>query len=318
MPRSLRSAAGVTAELKVATRSSPLALAQARPVAGALGATGMLEIETDKEIGDKERFVRGVEAAVLDGRAAAGVHSAKDLPGRMTQGLAIAAVPVREDARDVWLGPGDSLSEVPEGATVGTASLRRRSQLLALRPDLQPVELRGNVDTRIRKLREGEVDGLVLAMAGLKRLDRESEAAFAFDLEQMVPAAGQGALVVQCRSGEEEETGRDELNDFESERRLLAERSAVVGLGADCSSPVGVHARLDGERLRLDGFVGLADGSEWIRDTVEGSSAHPEAVGSELARRMIAAGARELLDRAAEEDERVLPAPRVEGEETTP
>ena len=285
--------------MKVATRSSPLALAQARPVVEALGAAGMLEVETAGEAGDKERFVRGVEAAVLDGRAAAGVHSAKDLPGRMTPGLAIAAVPAREDPRDVWLGPGGSLAEVPQGATVGTASLRRRSQLLALRPDLRPVELRGNVDTRIRKLREGEVDGLVLAMAGLKRLGREDEVAFAFDLGQMVPAAGQGALVVQCRFGEEDGTGRTELNDFESERRLLAERAVVTGLNADCSSPIGIHARIEGDSLRIDGYAGLADGSEWIRDTVEGSAAHPEAVGSELARRMVAAGAREILDRAA-------------------
>lgn len=304
--------------MKIATRSSPLALAQARPVAEALGATGMLEIETDKELGDKERFVRGVEAAVLDGRAGAGVHSAKDLPGRMTQGLAIAAVPAREDARDVWLGPGGSLAEVPRGATVGTASLRRRSQLLALRPDLRPVEIRGNVDTRIGKLRKGKVDALVLAMAGLKRLGRQGEAAFAFDLEQMVPAAGQGALVVQCRYGDEDESGRPTLNDFESERRLLAERAAVTGLGADCSSPLGIHARIQGDGLRIDGYAGLADGSEWIRDTVEGSSAHPEAIGSELARRMIAAGARELLDRAAAEDARVGPVPRADDAEATP
>jgi hydroxymethylbilane synthase len=284
--------------LKVATRSSRLALAQAQPVAEALGAAGLLEVETDSEPGDKERFVRGVEAAVLDGRAGVGVHSAKDLPGHMTAGLAIAAVPEREDASDVWLGPGGSLGEIPEGATVGTASLRRRSQLLALRPDLRPVELRGNVDTRIRKLRAGEVDGLVLALAGLKRLGREGEVGFQFSLDQMVPAAGQGALVVQCRSGQEEAAGRGPLNDFESEGRLLAERAAVVGLGADCSSPVGIHARIERDRLRLDGYVGLADGSEWIRDTVEGSAAHPEAVGAELARRMTAAGAGDLLGQA--------------------
>ncbi|MEX1220452.1 MAG: hydroxymethylbilane synthase, partial [Solirubrobacterales bacterium] len=260
---------------------------------------------------DKERFVRGVEAAVLDGRAGVGVHSAKDLPGRMTSGLAIAAVPPREDARDVWLGPGGSLDEVPQGATVGTASLRRRSQLLALRPDLRPVEIRGNVDTRIRKLREGMVDGLVLALAGLRRLDREEEAAFTFDLDQMMPAAGQGALVVQCRDGGEDEAGRSVLNDFESERRLLAERAVVTGLDADCSSPLGIYARIQGDGLRIDGYVGLVDGSQWIRDTVEGSSAHPEAVGAELARRMIAAGARELLQRAAEDDPRVGDSPGV-------
>jgi hydroxymethylbilane synthase len=261
----------------------------------------MLEVEADNTPGDKERFVRGVEVALLEGRVDAGVHSAKDLPGNMTTGLSIASVPTREDARDVWLGPGSSLADVPEGARVGTVSLRRRSQLLALRPDLKPVELRGNVDTRIRKLREGEVDGLVLAMAGLRRLGREDEVAFAFRLDQMLPAAGQGALVVQSRVGEEEAGGLRGLNDFESERRLLAERAAVVALAADCSSPVGVHARIEGERLVADGFAGLADGSQWIRDTVEGSSSQPEAVGRELAKRMIAAGARELLDLAARE-----------------
>jgi hydroxymethylbilane synthase len=288
--------------LKVATRSSPLALAQARPVAEALGDLGLLEVETAGEPGDKERFVRGVEAAVLDGRAAAAVHSAKDLPGTMTKGLTIAAVPAREDARDAWIGPGASIDEIPGGARVGTASLRRRSQLLALRPDLRPVEIRGNVDTRIRKFQEGEVDGLVLAMAGLKRLGRENEAAFVFSLDQMVPAAGQGALVIQCRSGEEESLGRTVLNDYESERCLLAERAAVVGLCADCHSPIGIHARIEGAGIAVDGYVGSPDGSEWIRDRVEGSSAHPEAVGSELARRMTAAGALEVLDRAAAAD----------------
>lgn len=286
--------------MKIATRSSLLALAQARSVAEAIGGAEMLEVETDNTPGDKERFVRGVEQALLDGRAGAGVHSAKDLPGNMTAGLAIASVPPREDARDVWIGAGASLAEVPPGATVGTASRRRRSQLLALRPDLNPVEMRGNVDTRIRKLREGEVDGLVLAMAGLRRLGREDEVAFAFSPEEMLPAAGQGALVVQSRAGEEESGGLHELNDFESERRLLAERAAVVALGADCSSPVGVHARIEGDRMAVAGFVGLEDGSQWIRDAIEGSSAQPEAVGRELAWRMIAAGARELLDLAAE------------------
>ncbi len=290
--------------MRIATRSSPLALAQARSVAEAIGGAELLEVEADPDapVGDKERFVRGVEGALLDGRAEAGVHSAKDLPGAMTAGLAIVSVPPREDARDVWLGPGRSLADVPAGATVGTVSRRRRSQLLALRPDLRPVEMHGNVDTRIRKLREGAVDGLVLAMAGLRRLGREDEAAFAFGAEQMVPASGQGALVVQARAGEGNTGGLRDLNDFESERRLLAERATVVALGADCFSPVGVHARIDGDRITVDGFVGLEDGSEWIRDAVEGSSAQPEAVGRELARRMIAAGAGDLLKAAAGED----------------
>jgi len=282
--------------LRIATRSSRLALAQAGLVAGAVGGAEMIEIETGEAPGDKERFVRGVEAALLEGRAEAGVHSAKDLPGRMTAGLAIAAVPVREDAADAWLGPGDRLAAIPDGASVGTASLRRRSQLLALRPDLNVVALRGNVDTRIARLEAGEVDGLVLAMAGLKRLGREAEASFCFTVAGMVPAPGQGALVVQCRSGEEPPQGLLDIGDFESEGRLLAERAAVRGLGADCSSPVGIHARIDGARISIDGYVGLSDGSQWIRDSVEGSSSQPEAVGNELARRMKAAGAAELLE----------------------
>lgn len=256
----------------------------------------MVEVETGEASGDKERFVRGVEAALLEGRAEASVHSAKDLPGRMTAGLEIAAVPVREDAADAWLGPGDCLAAVPDGASVGTASLRRRSQLLALRPDLKVVALRGNVDTRIARLEAGEVDGLVLAMAGLKRLGREAEASFSFTVAEMVPAPGQGALVVQCRSGEEPPQDLLDIGDFESEGTLLAERAAVRGLDADCSSPVGIHARIDGTRISVDGYVGLSDGSQWIRDSVEGSSSQPEAVGNELARRMKAAGAAELLE----------------------
>jgi hydroxymethylbilane synthase len=291
--------------LRIATRSSALAVAQARYVAASLAASDdpagveLIRVENDGGANDKERFVRGVERAVLDGRAEVGVHSAKDLPAVMTAGLAISAVPAREDPRDAWIGPGSSIDEVPEGATVGTASLRRRAQLLALRPDLRAVELRGNVDTRLAKLASGEVDALVLAAAGLRRLGRESEIAFAFDPEDMVPAAGQGSLVVQCRSGEERTAGHGDAGDHGAARDLEAERATVAALGADCSSPVGVYAREVAGRLVIEGFVGLADGSEWIRDTIEGDPGHPEAVGRSLARRMIDAGAGDLLERAS-------------------
>lgn len=283
--------------LRVATRSSALAMAQSGTVAEALGGLELTTVETDPTPGDKERFVRGVEQAILEGQADIGVHSAKDLPGVMTSGLSIAAVPPREDPRDAWIGAGTSLADIPEGARVGTVSLRRRAQLLAIRPDLVPVELRGNVDTRLRKLREGEADGIILAMAGLNRLGRGNEASFAFSLEQMTPAAGQGALVVQTRTGRED-PARD-LNDFRSEAELLAERAAVVALEADCSSPVGIHARHVGTRLVVDGFVGMADGSIWVRDQLEGDPAQAAAVGTELARRMANAGASEILDRSA-------------------
>ena len=299
--------------MRIATRSSALATVQARTVAARLTAADpdgprpdaveLVEVENEvaAAVNDKERFVRGVERAVLDRRAEFGVHSAKDLPGQMTAGLAIAAVPPREDPRDGWVGEAGSLEQVPEGARVGTASLRRRAQLLAVRPDLCMVELRGNVDTRLQKLRSGEADALVLAVAGLKRLGRESEIAFAFEVEQMVPAAGQGSLVLQCRAGDEDQDGAGAARDHHAFRDLAAERSAVVTLEADCSSPVGIHAREVDGRLVVDGFVGLADGSQWIRDRLEGDLSQPEAVGRELARRMISAGAREILDLAGAE-----------------
>lgn len=282
--------------MRIATRSSALALAQSGIVGDQLGGADLVTVETDNTADDKERFVRGVELAVLSGEAEAGVHSAKDLPGVMTSGLVIAAVPEREDPRDAWIGAGSSLDDVPEGARVGTVSLRRRAQLLAIRPDLKPVALEGNVDTRLRKLEAGEADAIVLAAAGLNRLRRGDRISFAFPLDQMTPAAGQGALVVQTRSGEEDDFRR--INDLNSERELLAERAAVVALGADCSSPVGIHARHVGDRLLVDGFAGLPDGSVWVRDQLEGDPSHPEAIGRELARRMSVAGAADILQQA--------------------
>lgn len=290
--------------LRIATRSSRLARVQAELVGRALtdsAAAGfeLVPVETAGERGDKERFVRGVERELIDDRAEAAVHSAKDLPGTMTPGLAIAAVPTREDARDAWLGPGGSLGEIPVGARVGTSSLRRRSQLLAARPDLVPVEFGGNVETRIGKLARGEVDGIVLAMAGLKRLGLEHEVAFLFPLEQMTPAAGQGALAVQTRAPSGASALVRPANDERAERELIAERAAVAALGADCSSPVGIYARHLGDRLAIDGFAGSVDGSKWVRDRVEGDPARPEALGTDLARRMEQAGASGILAEAA-------------------
>ncbi|HWP32575.1 MAG TPA: hydroxymethylbilane synthase, partial [Solirubrobacterales bacterium] len=189
--------------LRIATRSSALALAQASQVAAMLGGAELVKVSSDGEPGDKSRFVREVERALLDGEAEVGVHSAKDLPAELTDGLMLAAAPKREDAGDAWVGPGDSLDEVAEGARVGTASLRRRAQLLAARPDLQLSELHGNVDTRLRKLAEGELDAIVLAVAGLRRLGREEEIGFAIPAETMTPAAGQGTLLLQIREGDE-------------------------------------------------------------------------------------------------------------------
>jgi hydroxymethylbilane synthase len=285
--------------VRIATRGSALALTQARWVADRIGGAELVEASSDGEPGDKSRFVRGVERALLAGEAELGVHSSKDLPGEMPEGLEIAAVPAREDPADVWIGAGGSLEDAPEGARVGTASLRRRAQLLAARPDLRMEELHGNVDTRLRKLEEGELDAIVLAAAGLRRLGREDEIGFALPLELMVPAAGQGALALQVRVGDEATSeATAAVNDLQAMRELTAERTVVALLGATCASPLGAHARVEGERIAIDAFVGLPDGSEWLRDHHEGSAEEPALAGAELVQRLLGAGAREILDRA--------------------
>ena len=285
--------------MRIATRGSALALTQARHVADLLGGAELVEASSDGEPGDKSRFVRGVERLLLAGEAEIGVHSAKDLPSEMPEELEIAAVPAREEPADVWIGVGGSLGEVPEGARVGTASLRRRAQLLAARPDLQVEELHGNVDTRLRKLEEGELDAIVLAAAGLRRLGREDEIGFAIPVEQMVPAAGQGALALQTRIADTASgDAATAINDLTAMRELTAERTVVALLDASCATPLGVHALVDGGALTIDAFVGLPDGSEWLRDHLEGRADEPALAGAELVQRLLATGARELLDRA--------------------
>ena len=287
--------------MRIATRGSALALTQARWVADRLGGAELVEANSDGEPGDKSRFVRGVERALLAGEAELGVHSAKDLPSEMPEELEIASAPEREDAADVWIGTGSSLEDAPEGARVGTASLRRRAQLLAARPDLRVEELHGNVDTRLRKLEEGTLDAIVLAAAGLRRLGREDEIGFALPVDRMVPAAGQGTLALQARIGDTE-TGdaAGAIGDLRAMRELTAERTVVALLDATCASPLGVHARVNGDRIELDAFVGLPDGSEWLRDRLEGKAEEPALAGAELVQRLLGAGAREILDRAEE------------------
>jgi len=177
--------------------------------------------------------------------------------------------------------------------------LRRRAQLLAARPDLRVEDLHGNVDTRLRKLAEGDLDGIVLAAAGLRRLGRKDEVAFSIPTETMVPAPGQGTLVLQVRAGDDETTAAvSGVFDLAAARELTAERAAVSLLDASCTTPVGVFARVDGERLEVSAFVGLPDGSEWLRDRIEADAAEPAVAGVLLAERLLGAGAREILDRA--------------------
>jgi hydroxymethylbilane synthase len=276
--------------VRIGTRGSALALAQARLVADALGGGDIVEITTAGDRGapggDKSRWVAELERALLDDEIDVAVHSAKDVPGELADGLEIAAVPPRADPRDALVGAA-SLDELPAGARVGTSSLRRGAQLRAIRDDLEVVPLRGNVDTRLRRLAEGEWDAIVLALAGLERLGRAGEG-HPLDPEDFVPAPGQGALAVEARAGAAD--GLRELDDPAAHSCLQAERALTAGLGASCHTPVGAFC--DGRSLIA--FAGRPDGSAWVRDRLEGDD--PDALGHEVAERMLAAGARELLE----------------------
>ena len=246
--------------------------------------------------GDKSRWVKEIEEELLEGRADIAVHSAKDVPGELPAGLSIVGVPHRADARDTVCGAA-GIAAIPEGAVVGTSSLRRRSQLLAVRPDLVIEDMRGNVDTRLKKLRDGQYDAIVLAQAGLDRLGVDGGEPV--DVATLTPAPGQGCLALEARTGDDDVT---ELASGVTDRRALveltAERAVVTALDATCRTPVGAHAQLAGDRLAVEAFAGLPDGSAWIRDRVDGDADAPAAVGRELAERMLAAGAGDMLGQA--------------------
>jgi hydroxymethylbilane synthase len=239
--------------IRIGSRGSALALAQARLVAELLGGAELVVVETS---GDRDRtsgydaigggrgvFTREIERALLDGRIDAAVHSAKDLTGEMPAGLEIAAVPQRADPRDACCGPYGSLAEIPAGARIGTSSARRAGLLAELRPDLRVVPLRGNVDTRLRKLDGGEADAIVLAACGLDRLGMADRIGFRLDPETFVPEAGQGCLAVQVREGEGASVA---AADHPPSRRLLeAERRCLAELGAGCTTPAAAHAWYD-------------------------------------------------------------------------
>ena len=280
--------------IRLGTRGSALALAQAHLVAERLGAdVELVPITTSGDVsragGDKSRFVKELEEELLAGRIDLAVHSAKDVPGELPHGLAIVAVPERADARDALCGAA-ALDALPAGASVGTASVRRRAQLLALRPDLELRELRGNVDTRLRRLAEGHFDAIVVAQAGLARLGRGGEGK---PLDELVPAPGQGCLVLEARAGELEPPAG--LTDARALEALTAERALVVALEASCHTPIGAHAVHAGGGLRLTAFVGLPDGSHWIHDELDGDQHAPAELGRAVAERLVSAGAAELL-----------------------
>jgi hydroxymethylbilane synthase len=223
------------------------------------------------------------------------VHSAKDVPGELPPGLAIVGVPERADPLDALCG-APALDGLAEGAVVGTASVRRKAQLLAARPDLDVRELHGNVDTRLKRLAAGDFDAIVLARAGLDRLGRGSEGE---PLAELVPAPGQGCLALEARAEDEAvAAAAAALTDREALTALTAERALVAELDATCNTPIGAFAQVDGSVLRLTAFVGLPDGSHWIRDELDGDASEPAALGRAVAERLVAAGARELLEEA--------------------
>jgi hydroxymethylbilane synthase len=303
------------APLRIATRKSPLALWQAEHVAALLRrAHGGLDIElvplvtqgdriqdrSPAAIGGKGLFIKELELALESGRADIAVHSMKDLPGDLPEGLIIAAVLERADPRDALLtaAAAAGIGDLPQGARVGTSSLRRQAQLLAARPDLRIQALRGNVDTRLRRLDGGDLDAIVLACAGLIRLGLEGRITARLDPNVCLPAVAQGVIGIECRGADVHTLALVSVLNHEATRRTTdAERAFAHRLGGSCQSPIAAHARLEGERLMLDGLVAEPDGTRLLRDTLSGSSGDPAALGHRLAERILTAGAGPLLER---------------------
>ncbi|HEY3171615.1 MAG TPA: hydroxymethylbilane synthase [Thermoanaerobaculia bacterium] len=295
-------------KIRLGGRGSRLSLAQLEIVARALSPRSEVEIVTFTTTGDrlsrvnsamtgKDLFTREIDEALLDGRIDLGIHSAKDLPSRLSEGLELAAVLPREDPSDVVVTrDGGTLRVLPAGSRVGTSSPRRRAQILSARPDLEVAEARGNVDTRIRRLREGRWDAIVLARAGLMRLGRLDDASEVLPASWMLPAIGQGALAVVART--DEGSLRELVAGIDhppSHREVRAERAVLDLLEAGCRAPVAGLARTEGGRMLLEAAVFSPDGSRTLREEAEGIAERPEDLGREVARRLLARGAAELI-----------------------
>lgn len=284
--------------IRLGTRGSALAMVQARAAAAAIGGdVEIVEIVTtgdrDRALPDKEKWVRELDRALLEAEIDLAVHSAKDVPGVLADGVSIVGAMAREDARDALVGV-EELSALPHGASVGTSSLRRAGQLLALRPDLRIEPLRGNVDTRLAKVTGGEVDAAVLAQAGLNRLGRGD---MGRPLDELVPAPGQGIVVLTARTGDTATAGAGMLlTDATAMTMLRAERAASLALGADCTTAIGLHGQaLGDERLQLRACLTSADGRRVLRDLVDGPIEAAELLGQSLAHRLLSAGGAEIL-----------------------
>ncbi|HUI80105.1 MAG TPA: hydroxymethylbilane synthase [Bryobacteraceae bacterium] len=293
--------------LVIASRGSQLALWQAHWVEGQLAQMGrasrieIIKTTGDKisdvplaKVGTKGLFTKEIEEALIDGRADLAVHSLKDLPTELPQGLILAGVPRREDPRDAIVGR--KLDELAQGAKVGTSSLRRAAQLKKLRPDLQIESVRGNLDTRLRKLDEGRYDAIVLAAAGLKRLGWGGRIAELLAPEVMCPAVGQGALALESR---ESGAGRDAcavLDHASTRAAVTAERGVLAALGGGCQVPIGAHATVEGECLRLMAVVVSPDGTDLVSAQSEGPVSEAAVLGRALGNELLGRGARKILD----------------------
>jgi hydroxymethylbilane synthase len=297
--------------IRIGTRGSALALWQAHHVRSRLEALGhavdVVVITTTGDrvldrrleaVGGKGAFLKEIEEAMLAREVDLAVHSLKDVPTALPQGLSLCAVLERADPRDALLSFGARLSGLPAGARVGTTSLRRRALVASTRPDLVLEDLRGNVDTRIARLREGRFDAILLAMAGLKRLGRAGEVTEALDPRAFVPAPGQGAIALECRVGDDAvRAAVAPLDHAATARAVTAERAFLAALGGGCNVPLGAHAMAAGDSLELVGFVAAADGSAFLRG--EASGADPGETGRRLAARLVEQGATAILAGAA-------------------
>ena len=299
--------------IRVGTRGSALALWQAQHVRGRLEALGhevtLVPITTAGDrlldrrlelVGGKGAFLKEIEEALLERAIDLAVHSLKDVPTALPAGLRLVALLERADARDALVSANrERLGELRRGAVLGTTSLRRRAQLLAQRPDLRVEDLRGNVDTRLRRLREGRFDAIVLALAGLTRLGHAAEAAEVLDVDVLLPAPGQGVIALECRADDTAVAAAvAPLDHAPTARCATAERVFLAALGGGCNLPLGAHAQLDCERVRLRALVAREDGSLTLRGDAE--DADPTELGQRVARQLLTNGAAALIARPAE------------------
>ena len=299
-------------QLTIGSRGSKLALFQAnwakskletvhsdlRVVIEIIKTSGDIFLDAPlSQIGGKGLFTKEIEDALLDGRIDLAVHSLKDLPTVLPAGLGLAAVSSREDARDAFLSNEHrSLDALPKGAKVGTSSLRRQSQLLRLRQDLEVANLRGNLDTRIRKLDEKQYDAILLACAGLDRLGYQDRIAERLSVQQLCPAVGQGTLGIEIRETDDETRNRLQcLHHAPTHSAVTAERAFLRRLGGGCQVPIAGHAWIEKSRLEMLGIVASTDGRQMFRDQASAPIEQAEALGAQLAERLLASGASEIL-----------------------